>query len=132
MPGVLEFGAQTVTQVTFHELATGIPGQGIRDEPDIAGHFVLCHGGCTVGPEFVSGQFFAWLQDDGDTYFFSQPIVRDAKHTALGHCRMSISNRFHFGAVDVFAAAKDHVLFAVDDIDEPVLVDPGDIAGVGN
>ncbi len=35
-----------------------------------------------------------------------------------------------FGAVHVLAAAQHHVLGAVDDVDEPVVVDRGDVTGV--
>src|SRR5690606_31752361 len=57
-------------------------------------------------------------------------LVGYADDGAFAHCRVRVHGVLHLARVDVLAAADDHVLDAVDDVDEAVLVHPGAVAGV--
>ena len=56
--------------------------------------------------------------------------VGNADHRDLEHGRVLHERVLDLDAVDVLAAAVDHVLLAVDDLDEAVVVDAGQVAGV--
>ena len=43
---------------------------------------------------------------------------------------MAVDGGFHLGAINILAAAQHHVLLAIDDEDEAVFIDAGDVAGV--
>ena len=55
--------------------------------------------------------------------------VGDAEDGALEHGRVAVEARLDLGRVDVLAAADHHVLGAVDDVDEAVLVPRRHVAG---
>src|SRR5580704_1089081 len=61
---------------------------------------------------------------------FAHHRIWDAHYRALVHGRMSAQRVLHFDAVDIFSAAVDHVLFAVDDLDEAVFVYAREVSGV--
>ena len=61
---------------------------------------------------------------------FAERRVRDADDRAVRDVGVLEDRRLDLDRVDVLAAADDHVLRAVDDVDEAVLVDARDVAGV--
>ena len=56
--------------------------------------------------------------------------VGQADHRAVRDVGVLEDRRFDDHRVDVLAAADDHVLRAVDDVDEALVVDARDVAGV--
>jgi hypothetical protein len=56
--------------------------------------------------------------------------VRRADHGAILHRGVVADHALHLGRVDVEAAADDHVLLAVDDVQIPVGVLDADVARV--
>ena len=67
--------------------------------------------------------------DEGDDGL-APSLVRSADHCRFQHGRMARQRILDFARIDVLAAGNDHVLEAVDDIDEAGFVDLADIAGV--
>ncbi|MNV95811.1 hypothetical protein D3C71_1907480 [compost metagenome] len=57
-------------------------------------------------------------------------LAGNADHRALRHGRMAADGRLDFAAVNVFATADHHVLEAVTDVDETVIVHVTAITGV--
>lgn len=87
----------------------------------MAGHFLA---------QRVGVERFARFEEDGGGDFLAQPVVGNAEDAAFGNGRMAIDRGLHLGAIDILAAAQHHVFLAVDDVDETVFVDAGDVAGV--
>ena len=54
-----------------------------------------------------------------------------ADHRDVEHRRVLEQRGLDLGAVHVLAAADDHVLDAVDDVDEALVVEPGHVAACG-
>ena len=67
-------------------------------------------------------------QHDGRD-LLAQHLVRDAEHGAVGDGGVLEQRGLDLGAVDVLAAADDHVLGAVGDEDEAFVVEQRDVAG---
>ena len=61
--------------------------------------------------------------------FFAQSFVGDAVHGCLIDGRMFVDRGFDFCAVNVLAAAQDHVFRSVADIHEAFVVEMADVAG---
>ena len=56
--------------------------------------------------------------------------MRYADHRALGHAGVGIERGLDLGRIDVLAARDDHVLEAVDDVEDADLVHVAEVAGV--
>src|SRR5690606_23095704 len=67
------------------------------------------------------------LDDGGDR--LAPLLVRDAEHRAFAHSGEGEDAALDLRRVDVEPAADDHVLLAVDDVDEAVLVLEAHVAG---
>ncbi|MCY1455154.1 hypothetical protein D9M71_722660 [compost metagenome] len=83
-----------------------------------------------MGDHFVLGNAGTGFEYEHGVYRLAPFVTGDADHGGLGHGGMAGDGVFHFSAEDVLAAADDHVLEAVADIDEAVLVHIAAIAGV--
>ena len=70
------------------------------------------------------------MQHDGGADDLAQSFVGDAEHRGLGDRIVLIDGCLDLAAVHVLATTQHHVLGAVDDEHESVLVDAGDVAGV--
>ena len=60
---------------------------------------------------------------------FAQCGMRDADHAGVDDGGMFVERILDFDEVDVFAAADQHVLGAIEDVTETLGVETGDIAG---
>ena len=60
----------------------------------------------------------------------AQHLVGDADDRGVVHRRVLVERGLDLDAVHVLAAADDHVLGPVDDVDEALVVEPGHVAGV--
>ncbi len=82
-------------------------------------------------PQLVGRQQIAAAgEHDRGADLFAEAVVGHPEHAALGHGVVFEDRGLDLGAVDVLATAQHHVLGAVDDVDEPVVVHAGDVAGV--
>ena len=71
---------------------------------------------------------FARLDHDVAGEFLAEAFVGDAVHGGFVDGRVLVDRRLDLGAVDVLTAAQDHVLGAVADVHEPLVVDAADVA----
>ena len=69
-------------------------------------------------------------QHDDGGHLLAEALVGDAEHDGFGDRVVVVDRGLHLAAVHVLAAAEHHVLGAVDDEHEAVVVDAGDVAGV--
>ena len=60
---------------------------------------------------------------------FAQSFIRHAEHGALQHRRMLVDDGLHLLAANVLAAADDHVLFPVGDVNEVLRIHVANVAG---
>src|SRR5437879_13684466 len=82
------------------------------------------------GDELRIGGGGPWLQDDVGIRRLAPFFVRQADDRDLLHSRVAQQNPFHLEAGDVLAAADDHVLDAVADLDVAIRVETRRIAGM--
>ena len=84
-----------------------------------------------VGELYDVGNFdgAAGFGHDDRAHFFAHHGVRNAEHGDFEDGGMRREGAFHFHAVDVFAAAVHHILLTVDDLEEAVRVQAGEISG---
>ena len=67
------------------------------------------------------------LGHDRDGHFFAEPVMGHPEDRCFVNSFEFVDHRFDFGAVDVLASAKNHVLGAILDEDETFLVDAPEI-----
>ena len=80
--------------------------------------------------DLLFGERDAGVEDDQSFNSFSPLFERHADDGAFIDFGERHDTGFDFGTVDVEAAGDDHVFFAVDDIEESVVIAIADIAGV--
>ena len=71
----------------------------------------------------------ARLERDHRARLFAQRVMWDADDGGVDDGRMLVERILHFDAVDVFAAADQHVLGAIEDVAKAFVVEPGNVAG---
>src|SRR5712691_6985484 len=98
----------------LHRARVLVSGQALLDEFDD----VLCAG---LG---------AGLERDDRFHLLAKPLVGDTDDGRLGHGGMCVDDLLDLTRVDVEAASDDHLLLAIDDEEEAVLVDIAQVAGV--
>ena len=81
-------------------------------------------------PDLLRIGIGARTRDDDRADLLAHHLVGHAHHRHLEHRRVLDEGVLDLDAVDVLAAAVDHVLHAVDDLHEPLVVDAGEVAGV--
>src|ERR1700688_2808697 len=72
----------------------------------------------------------AWPEPDYRMHPFSPRIVRYTDDGALGDRLVAVECFFGFRRIDILAPADDHVLNAVDDVDEPIIVHVSAVTGM--
>ena len=82
-----------------------------------------------MGDDIGLGDRRAWRLDRVDTHRLAALLVGDADAGALGDAVAGGYGGLDLVRVDVEARDQDHVLLAVDDLDEPVLGEDADVAG---
>src|ERR1700756_2708447 len=78
----------------------------------------------------IFGDRFTVAQNHDCFYGFAPFVVWNANHCAFADFGKLHHRSLDFGAVDVEAAADDHVFFPIDDVEETELVSIADVAGV--
>src|SRR5581483_5062915 len=118
-----------VAQVALQDLPRGVAGQFVVAQPDPHGHLERRQSLACVLLQLGDRDRRARLalHDGGD--LLAEHVVGDAEHGDVHHRGVLEERRFHLGGVDVLAAADDHVLGAVRDVDEALVVEAGDVAG---
>ena len=83
-----------------------------------------------VEGQLVGRHLGARAQDDDGADLLAERLVGDADHGAVGDRRVFEQGRLDLDGVDVLPAPDDHVLGPVDDVDEALVVQAGDVARV--
>ena len=113
----------------FSTLPAGLRGSGSarnQKRGDVEGGQALAH----EPPQFVGPHVLTGTQHHHRPDLLAEHRVGHPDHGAVGHGRVLEQGRLHLDAVDVLPTPDDHVLGPVDDMDEPLLVDAGHVAGV--
>src|SRR6185437_6527703 len=110
--------------------AQDLPGRALGqlvDQPDLPR--VLVGGDLVAGEraQFLRGRAGVGLERYGRADLLAEVVVRDPDHGHLGHRRVLVQDFLDLARVDVVAAPDDQVLFAVDDVEVAVFVDPGQV-----
>ena len=111
------------------DLLGGAARQLLVLEPDVARHLEARQMLADVSPHIGRVEIGAVLGHHDHRQLLAQPVVRNAEGRGLVDGGVQVDDALDFGAVDVLSAAQDHVLLAVADVEEAVLVDLGDVAG---
>src|ERR1700733_16247173 len=116
-------------QLPLHQLPSWISRQRRRREHEF---YPDLEGGETLGEEDAEvcfGNAGAVPQHHDRGRLFAQGGMRDADHAGVDDGGMFVECVLDFDAVDVFAAADQHVLGAIEDITEALGVEARDVAG---
>ena len=70
------------------------------------------------------------LEMDRHTNLLAQSVIGHRKGDGFKHRRVGVQGALHFCAVDVLAAAQNHVFRPINEIEKPVFVEVTDIARV--
>src|SRR5262245_49867850 len=121
---------QLLAELALEDLAGGVARQlsvadrdhrGDLEHSQPFGHVLAHRLGVEVAP---------FPQPDDGSDLFAERWMGDADHGGVGDVGVLEQRRLHFGGVDVLAAADHHVLQAVDDVHEAVVVDVAEVPGV--
>src|SRR5690349_13894937 len=82
----------------------------------------------TVALELVDVETCAGLQHDRGHHALAPAGIRHADHGRLADLRQLVDDALDLGRRDVLAAADDHVLLAVGQVQETVVVEMADVA----
>ena len=83
-----------------------------------------------MAAQLVRGRLGAVLEDDDRGHRLLPLGVLAADDRGVGDLRVAQQHLLDFGRDDVLAAADDHVVDPVLDVEEAFLVDPAEVAGV--
>ena len=114
----------------FNILPGALRGSGSCENSDPHGRL---EGGEMLADEsaqFPLARLHARLQSYDRRRLFAEYPVRQADDGGIHDRRMAVQNLLDLDAVDVLAAADQHVLLAIDDVEEALLVDLREIAGL--
>ncbi len=114
---------------SFSTLPPGLRGSGSARTRDVLGDLEVGDPLTDVGDrcrdvEVVAGR------DDHRADLLAHHVVGHRDDRGLADAGRAGERRLDLDRVDVLAAAVDHVLGAVDDVEQPVVVDPREVAGV--
>ena len=121
---------QFLAQLPFEDLARRVAGEGLVPEPDVGRHHEAGQPLADVRRELLGAHLVAGPEDHDGAHLLAQCRIGDADHGAVGHGGVLEQRRLDLHRVDVLAAPDDHVLGPIDDVDEVVRIEPGDVAGV--
>src|SRR5919201_2543102 len=115
-------------QLRFDDLSRGVARERV-DEGVRLRRLVLREMPARVRGELVRRQAHAVAHDDDGEHRLAPPRIGHPDDGRLSDRRMRVEDVLDLGGVHVLAAADDHVLFAVDERQESLLVEPPEVAG---
>src|SRR5437016_10213226 len=116
-------------QFALQHFARGRHGQ-LRTELDETWILVVGHVLFRPGHQFDFCDGRTILNDNKRFDLFPVTIVRHTDDGCQAHCRMRHQHLFDLAWVDVEAAANNHILHSVDDVEVAIFVAPPNIAGM--
>src|SRR3954453_20566757 len=119
-----------VAQLRLENLAGRIARQRFVAQRDVLRHLEVRHALARMGEDGLDVEALAVVGHDHDPDLLAHHVVGDADRDNLADAGRAGQRALDLDRVDVLAAAVDHVLLAIDDVEQPVLVDPAEVAGV--
>src|SRR5450432_3872589 len=92
---------QALPQFALEELAAGVAGQGLGEEPDVAWDLVAGGDGSEMVAQVRGGQTLTGARIDHQGDLLAQPLVWHPEDAALGHRVVTMDGRLDLGAIDV-------------------------------
>ena len=129
-PELYGWGSSSAFRSRFMILPFGLRGSGSSRNQIRTGTLKAAIRSADERPQLLFGRRRARGQVDDGADLLAEHVVGDADRRRVGHGRVLEQGGFDLDAVDVLAAADDHVLGPVDDVDEALVVDAGDVARV--
>ena len=111
-------------------LPAGLRGRGSDRNQKREGTLKAASRSPTNRASSSAAHLFAGAEHHDRPHLLAEDRMGHSDDGTVGHCGMLEQGRLDFDAVDVLAAPDDHVLGPVHDMDEPLLVDAGHVAGV--
>ncbi|MEZ4479862.1 MAG: hypothetical protein R3B97_01750 [Dehalococcoidia bacterium] len=105
-------------------------GERLSLEDDLLGALVACDEGTAMLDDVVLGGRMSFARDDDCSYGFAPALIRDADDGCFEDTRMFEDSVFDLGQYTFSPPGNDHVFSTVDDVNEVLVIDGGDIAGV--
>src|SRR5262245_1643745 len=121
---------EVLAEVPLEDLAGGVPWEVLVTEPDVRGDLEGGEPVADVGLDVRRGGFVAGFELDHGADLLAQDLVGDPEDGGVEDGGVLEDGGLDLGAVHVLTAADDHVLGPVDDEDEALVVDAGDVPGV--
>src|SRR4051812_35098359 len=118
-----------VAQLALEDLAGRVAGQLAVEDEHPARHLERGQALADVPLQGLDGQRGARPWVHGGGHLLAQALVGHTEDGGLVHRGMLVDGGLHLGAVDVLSPAQDHVLGAVLDVDEALVVDAADVTG---
>src|SRR5947207_3163150 len=115
-------------QEVLEHFARGISGQRLVTQLDVLGDLEVGEASRALGAEVLGGGGRAGFQLHDRLDLLAEHLVRDADDGGVDDVGMLEQHLLDLDAVHVLAAADDHVLRPVDEVEEPVLVEATDVS----
>src|SRR5262245_20523204 len=116
-------------ELPLHELAVGVARKRLAPDLDLDRHLEGGEARGHVGAELLLRDARAGLHRDDRADLLAEHAVRDPDHGGIHHRRVVVERALDLDAVHVLAAADHHVLGAVHDVDEALVVEAAEVAG---
>src|SRR6266508_1815464 len=126
--GVGREGRLVAAQEVLEHLAGGISRQRVVAHLDVLGHLEIGETFRAVRAEVLGRRGRVGLELHDRLDLLAEHLVRDADDGGVDDIGMLEQGLLDLDAVHVLAAADDHVLRPVDEVEEPVLVETTDVA----
>src|SRR5690606_6220833 len=123
----VDAGPVALADLAAQDLSVGALGQLVH-LLDRARPLVGAHAPATPGEEAFLIEGAVRARDHQRVHLLAPLLAGDADDDGLLHVRMRVQGFLHFPGIDVAAAGDDHLLLAVGDVEEAVLVEPADVA----
>src|SRR2546430_1281866 len=126
--GVRREGRPVAAQEVLEHFAGGISGQRLVAQLDVFGHLEVGEACRAVGAQVLGGGGRPWFELHDRLDLLAEHLVRDADDGGVDDAGMLEQHLLDLDAVHVLAAPDDHVFRPVDEVQEPVLVEPSNVA----
>ena len=123
-------GIQNLSQLALQKLPVRIARQRLRQEPNVPWDFESSESRPHMLSQPGGIQHSVLFEVDRNTNLLAQSVIGYRKSNGFKHRWVGIEGSLYLRAVDVLAAAQDHVFCPINEIEEPVLVEVTDITRV--
>src|SRR5271155_548097 len=118
-----------LAQLALDHLPGRVPRQWLIANGDELRHLEVGELGPAVAYHLIDVQLISRGGHDHRTHLLAHHLVRHPDGRGLAHTGCARERVLDLDRVHVLPAPVDHVLLAIDDVDQPVLVDPREVTG---